>query len=73
LDGFLTTKEAGLGTDLSISRSIIEAYGGRVCADNQARHGGARFTFSLPAVSNINALPAAETSSSGLLPHDLTS
>jgi C4-dicarboxylate-specific signal transduction histidine kinase len=47
---FYTTKPAGLGMGLSISRSVIESHGGRLwakCSDGP----GATFQFSLPAES----------------------
>jgi PAS domain S-box-containing protein len=47
-DSFFTTKDAGMGMGLPISRSIIEAHGGYIRADNDSSLGGARFTFALP-------------------------
>jgi signal transduction histidine kinase len=48
-DAFYTTKSQGLGMGLAISRSIIEAHGGRIWAAANEPH-GAVFRFALPAV-----------------------
>ena len=52
-ESFFTTKESGMGMGLSICQSIIEAHGGRIEADNESVHGGARFLFTLPAAGGL--------------------
>ena len=52
-ESFFTTKPQGIGMGLSISRSIIEAHGGRLWATSGASH-GAVFQFTLPKAESVN-------------------
>jgi C4-dicarboxylate-specific signal transduction histidine kinase len=46
-DAFVTTKEKGMGIGLAVSRTIVEAHGGRLWAENNTA-GGATFNVALP-------------------------
>ena len=45
---FVSSKPGGLGLGLTISRSIVDAHGGRLWAA-EAGHGGGSFSFTIPA------------------------
>jgi signal transduction histidine kinase len=45
---FATNSESGSGLGLYIAKSIVEAHGGRIWAQNNEREPGATFTFTVP-------------------------
>ena len=47
-DSFFSTKQRGMGLGLSIARTIVEAHGGRIWAENGSGE-GAVFHVELPA------------------------
>ena len=57
-DAFVTTKKTGLGIGLAVSRSIAEAHGGRLWAENNPS-GGATFCLALPLCSSTRISPGA--------------
>jgi signal transduction histidine kinase len=50
---FVTTSEGGIGLGLFISKSIIDAHGGMIWADNNTGERGATFSFVIPMRSSL--------------------
>ena len=57
-DHFFSTKQTGMGMGLAIVRSIVEAHGGTISAEN-APDGGARLFVRLPAARPVQQTAAA--------------
>jgi signal transduction histidine kinase len=54
---FISKSYQGTGLGLFISKSIIEAHGGKIWAQNNPDGKGATFTFSLPISKQQQQLP----------------
>jgi signal transduction histidine kinase len=51
---FVTNSVSGTGLGLYISKSIVEAHGGKIWAENNKDKVGATFMFTLPVVAEVN-------------------
>ena len=56
---FYTTKSTGMGMGLSITRSILQRHGGRLCA-TAPRGRGASFYFTVPRYDEQEEMPKAD-------------
>jgi two-component system sensor kinase FixL len=63
-DSFFTTKKDGMGLGLALCRSIVQAHGGRIWAENSP-DGGATFRIVLPVDAEERARRAYPVDAAG--------
>ena len=69
---FTSKSYQGTGLGLFISKSIVEAHGGKIWAENNTHDKGATFTFSIPLNSGSGSVSGSGDGSSSSIYHTRT-